>query len=125
MSYTIEFKEEEGYYRVTKFGEDSLAEHIQIRNELLVMAGPKPGIKVLTDFFNSRQTNMNKQEQFYLTQDYYIDGSLTEMTIAMVLPEEAKAQDDWYFIMSMTRPAGVNVKAFYTEEEALAWLLAR
>ena len=123
MAFTIQHHEVENYYRLTQTGSDTQQEHERVKNEVLTMASHLLKIRVLLDLSRSDKINMSKHEQFEHTKNLS-DGSLTDMRVAMVLPEKVEYQNDWYFIISMTSTAGVDVKPFYTEAEALRWLLA-
>lgn len=124
MPFSIEYKNTQDYYRVDVFGEDAKQDYIGLKTGLLSTTGSsEPKIKVLFNLFDSQRTNMSKQEQFDLIAEI-ADGTLKNIKIALIMPKVLDDQNDWYFLVEMSKNLGINVKPFYVEDKALAWLLS-
>lgn len=123
MPFSIEYKKAQNYYRLSHSGIDSLQDYLNVKTDLLAVAGaPQPKINVLVTLFESPKTNMTKKQQFELIE-HLNDGSLLNMKIALVVPKAPDDQNDWYFVVEIARGVGIKVKPFYTEDKALDWLL--
>ena len=122
MPFTIEYLDLLSAIDLQFSSPDSLAEHLQAREQIMALGFEHKCRNIMVDFGGmSDATNMTRQEEYEFTEGWDFDA-IRDVRFAIVLPHEKSHQDDWYFIIQLMKQKGVISQTFYSRQDAIDWL---
>ena len=118
MPYRIEAIPEEGYILVAHYGESTVAELEEARQNVLALSAEQSLSKVLVDVCGVINT-MSTFDHFTFTEGH---AKLSSHRPRTAIIGRLDQRDDVKFIETVASNRAVPLKAFSTKEDALKWL---
>ena len=122
MSYTVLYNEKQNIAELRFHDSASLKDHVDSRQKVLELCIEKQTNKILVHLDNLiAQDSISKEEGFEFAESW--DENISkELYFAVVMPENVESQNEFYFIVQMSKIKGITIKTFYSEELAIKWL---
>ena len=122
MSYTVLYDTKHNIAELRFHDTASIQDHIDSRNKAIELCVEKQTDRLLVHLGNIlAQDTTTKNEHFDFAESWD-KKKLTELYVAVVMPENVSSQDEFYFMIAMLKMNGVTIKSFHTEELAVKWL---
>jgi hypothetical protein len=122
VAYKITYHEESGIVFLHFHGTASLAEHKQSRKEAIELCrsvGTQKWLVNLGDL--NAHLDMTKEELLDFASSWHFP-QINEIFTAVILPQNRDSQDDFSFIVHLSKLSGFSMQTFYTEKEGIGWL---
>jgi hypothetical protein len=122
MSYTVLYNEKQNIVELRFHDTASLKDHIVSRQKVIELCIEKQTNKILVHLDNLiAQDSISKEEEFEFAESW--DENISkELYFAVVMPENVDSQNEFYFIVHMSKIKDITIKTFYNEKLAIKWL---
>jgi hypothetical protein len=122
MAYKISINEECKQIELQYSEPTEISEHFEGRDKVIELCRENKFNKVLVNLGNTlAQNTISKGDLLSFGQSW--DKELfSNIILAIVMPENRKSQDEYYFPLAIMKHKGISAKSFYKEEDAISWL---
>lgn len=122
MPYELSIMHDQNYIHLNVYDPMTFAEHQEARERLLARCN-EHGIKnALVNLYKCELTqSTSKTEQLEFSQGWK-NLEASYIAIALVLPEDRLSQDEFYFVIELSKRYGGKILPFYDEKEAVEWI---
>ena len=122
MSFTVSYNNKHNIVELKFRGSADLAEHLRARNETMQLRKKHRSNKLLAHLGNLlAQDTITKADQLEFVESWNLNDT-SNLSLALVMPEDYDSQNEFYFMVHLSKMKGMNIKTFYSEDLAAQWL---
>lgn len=122
MAYKISINEECKQVELRYSGPTEISEHFEGRDKAIELCKENEYNKFLVNLGNTlAQESISKRDLLSFGQSWDKEV-LSNIILAVVMPENIKSQDEYFFPLAIIKDRGIWAKSFYKEVDAIRWL---